>query len=289
TAKLINNDFGGLHLERLGRDPTMQHIFRFLALAPDWTESNFRTVLKLFKQKGEDAAAIRQMYRDFWFRIATKGFVGTVLLNTALALSLGEDGEFEDKLEDLQDFFNKARKKYIKGLRQLGKGNVLRGYNLIKQGVEQTDNMKDIMFKVDITPLYRYFGGDRHTRKYFSLYGHFLDPLKALYDPAKVVRHKGSMFSAASIELLTGEDWRGRPYSTLAQLLEDRTLTVFKREYDPHGIPYVDGYYVSYLISQIIGATPIPVQNGVSWISGETEGFDAAARTIGLQVSTKHD
>ena len=36
VAALINADFGGLHLGRMGRDPTLQHIFRLVALAPDW-------------------------------------------------------------------------------------------------------------------------------------------------------------------------------------------------------------------------------------------------------------
>ncbi len=36
VANLINDDFGGLHLERMGRNPTLQHIFRLFALAPDW-------------------------------------------------------------------------------------------------------------------------------------------------------------------------------------------------------------------------------------------------------------
>ncbi len=36
VASLINDDFGGLHLQRMERNPTLQHIFRLLALAPDW-------------------------------------------------------------------------------------------------------------------------------------------------------------------------------------------------------------------------------------------------------------
>lgn len=36
VARLINEDFGGLHLQRMGRHPTMQKILRLLLLAPDW-------------------------------------------------------------------------------------------------------------------------------------------------------------------------------------------------------------------------------------------------------------
>ena len=45
-ANLINDDFGGLHLQRMGRNPTWQHILRLFLLAPDWTESNVRTMVK---------------------------------------------------------------------------------------------------------------------------------------------------------------------------------------------------------------------------------------------------
>ena len=96
----------------MGRDPTLQHILHFLFLAPDWTESNFRTVVKLFKRTGKNPRQIRAMYQRFWARIVTKGLVGTMLVNVAMALALGEDEELSDKFEDFQDYLNKARKKY---------------------------------------------------------------------------------------------------------------------------------------------------------------------------------
>jgi hypothetical protein len=34
-AEVVNDNYGGLHLERLGRDPTLQHFFRLACLAPD--------------------------------------------------------------------------------------------------------------------------------------------------------------------------------------------------------------------------------------------------------------
>ncbi|MBU0959725.1 MAG: hypothetical protein KKB31_07300, partial [Nanoarchaeota archaeon] len=36
VARLINADFGGLHLKRMGRNPTLQKVARLLLLAPDW-------------------------------------------------------------------------------------------------------------------------------------------------------------------------------------------------------------------------------------------------------------
>ena len=48
VARLINADFGGLHLTRFGRSKDMQKMLRLLLLAPDWTESNFRTFTGMF-------------------------------------------------------------------------------------------------------------------------------------------------------------------------------------------------------------------------------------------------
>jgi hypothetical protein len=82
VARLINDDFGGLHLQRLGRNPTLQHIFRLMALAPDWTESNVRTMVKTITASEQ---AERQFYRKFWVGVIAKAGAATVLANFALA------------------------------------------------------------------------------------------------------------------------------------------------------------------------------------------------------------
>ncbi|MHC4608479.1 MAG: hypothetical protein ACYTAF_16325, partial [Planctomycetota bacterium] len=79
AANLINDDFGGLHLRRMGRDPTTQHIFRLVALAPDWTESNIRSAVKAFK-RGEEG----DVYRRFWARIITKSIFATLAMGALL-------------------------------------------------------------------------------------------------------------------------------------------------------------------------------------------------------------
>jgi len=81
-ANLVNDDFGGLHLGRMGRNPTLQHIFRLVALAPDWTESNVRTMVKTIKAGSK---AERQLYRKFWTSVIVKAGAATVLSNYLLA------------------------------------------------------------------------------------------------------------------------------------------------------------------------------------------------------------
>ena len=41
-ARLVNENFGGLHLKRMGRNPTLQNIGRLLLLAPDWQVDQHR-------------------------------------------------------------------------------------------------------------------------------------------------------------------------------------------------------------------------------------------------------
>jgi len=65
VARLINDDFGGLHLQRIGgkhgRNPTFQHGLRLALLAPDWTESNIRTM-------GVGGKSRRERQRDWVFQ-----------------------------------------------------------------------------------------------------------------------------------------------------------------------------------------------------------------------------
>jgi len=76
----VNDDFGGLHLERMGRNPNTQALFRMVALAPDWTESNVRSLVKAF-QLGKDA----EVYRMMWGRVLLRVAVMTMAFNFLLA------------------------------------------------------------------------------------------------------------------------------------------------------------------------------------------------------------
>jgi len=251
VATLINDDFGGLHLERLGRDPTLQHILRILLLAPDWTESNVRTMLKVFPI-GKDgnrfytSKAAAKMYRKFWLGVLLKGMGATTLLNFLLA---GGDTP-------------KLKKNYEKAWK--------------------AGNLK--ILGVDVTPIYKALGGDTPDRKYFYLIGHFRDPVKFVTHPVRSAHHKGSVAYGIFHEALAGSDWAGRDFTTFDDLLNDgKTVEWFGK-----GGPIEWNQLPSYLISEFIGTQPIQIQNGLSWLAGEQEGFDAIANSLGLGISTTH-
>ncbi len=105
AANLINDDFGGLHLERIGRDPTLQHIFRLTMLAPDWTESNIRSMAKAIHSGSKEET---QMYRRFWGRIMVKGAAVTALANFALA-----GGDVEEMVENYKTAWKAGNLKWL--------------------------------------------------------------------------------------------------------------------------------------------------------------------------------
>ena len=265
VANLMNDDFGGLNLQRIGRDPTLQHVFQLLALAPDWTESNVRSMAKAFKS-GEEGT----MYREFWMRIAAKGMGATILFNLLVA---GLDDE---------DFFERYKNQWDEGhLRWL---------------------------EVDITPIYRALEGEDDKRKYFSLIGHFRDPLKFILHPFVSAKHKSSILGRMVFEAGTGTNWQGKKFTTFAELIgvDDKgrykisKRGSFRRGQKKGGRlagqtvawkfggagPIQHTQIPSYLLHETRGAMPIQVQNLMAWLAGEMDGFDAITKGLGLMTAT---
>ncbi len=181
AARAANADFGGLHLGRIGRDPTLQHVFRLMTLAPDWTESNIRMMAKAIVGGSK---AERQVFQRMWGRVLWRFGLATIIANLLLA-SL-DDKTFWDR-------YQRAWKEGPHKLRWLD---------------------------IDLTPIYRALGGKSSARKYFSLIGHFRDAAKFIVQPiGKTVKHKGSILSSFVADFLSGTDWAGRPFTSIGELL----------------------------------------------------------------------
>ena len=257
VANLINDDFGGLNLRRIGRDPTAQHLFRLTTLAPDWTESNIRSMVKAFRRGDEGA-----MYRAFWVRIALKMGIATMVFNFLMAA-------FDDI-----DFVERYKRAWREGkLRWLD---------------------------IDVTPIYRALGGKSDKRKYFSLIGHFRDPIKFIVNPVRSAKHKSSVLSRIIMDTATGQDWAGRDFTSFNELIGfgeerksyEKRLQKYKgrlTKFTVGGAKFLTPKQVpSFLLYELRSAQPIQVQNALAFLSGEMDAFDALTKSAGIMTATTH-
>lgn len=242
VAGHVNDDFGGLHLERMGRNPILQVFLRLIFLAPDWTESNVRTMVKVFVGTKNE----RKIYHEFWVGALVKCGGAIALLNYLLA---GGD------LDEMEKNYKRAWKE---------------------------GNMK--WASVDITPIYRAFGGKTYRRKYLNLMGHFRDPFKFIIHPIRSLHHKGSVIERIIHEAYSGVDYAGRRFTTINELIKTGEFVTW--EGAPHPIKWEQ--FPSYMIHQVVGMQPVQVQNLIGWMNGESEAFDAILNSLGLQVSTTY-
>lgn len=274
AATLVNDDFGGLHLERMKRDKTGQHVFRLLALAPDWTESNVRSMVKAFK-RGEEG----KLYRRFWGRIAIRGMGLTTALNLLLAMWDDEDEE----------------------------GNEIGYFEAVKRRYKRAWDKGGLRWlEVDITPIYRGLGGDEKNTSYFSIIGHFKDPVKFIVHPVTSAHHKGSVVYRLFHEALVGTDWRGRGFTNWDELIGIDEKGVYKttrkgyKKGDPKGgklkyqltkfqlgggSPLEYGQLPSYTLHELRGLQPIQIQNLIYWLNGEMDGIQAIGKSLGFHMA----
>jgi N12 class adenine-specific DNA methylase len=256
VARLINEDFGGLHLKRMGRNPTLQILSRLMLLAPDWTESNFRMVTgmipglneKISKAIGDVAPTpgMAPMYRKFMGRVILRIAVSTII---AQLLLNGKD-DTEKHIDE-----------------QLRAGNW----------------SKFRWTEIDISKLYRMLGIELDgERKTFSLGGHFFDPLKLL-DPVKLIKGKASPFMRAMGAGFSGSDWADRPFTGAGELLTTGK-TVKKSSHEP--IESGFNRLPSVVVNQAINMQPIQVGQMLRFLQGEEDGLSALLHSAGIHVAT---
>ena len=281
TAQNANDDFGGLNLQKLRRNPKLQHLFRLTFLAPDWTESNVRTMLGLFAggEKGK-------LYQIVWTRVAMRALLMTAAFNYMIAAG-GDPDEFV-----------KIHKAAWKAGKDSGGWRRLR------------------WLEADVTRVARWMGEagldvQGGSNKYFSILGHFRDPVKFVLTPLRSLRHKGSVLSQTVQEALEGVDWADRRFTSFAELAGFDDKGFYKRSgVAPSGREYFKGEpkggklagqavawkwgasgpityseIPSFLYAQMRSLSPIQIQNLWAWMAGELDGFDAITKSAGLMTS----
>jgi ATP:corrinoid adenosyltransferase len=265
VARLINSDFGGLHLARMGRMPGVQSALRLLLLAPDWTESNWRTVTGTIP--GLNKAVARAMhevpgppgmdkvFRRFWGGIILKGAASTLLLQIAVTSLFGDDDDswldmYREQFADWDTF---------RRMRWTG---------------------------VDVTPIYRRLGVDvpKGERKIFSIVGHFADFLR-LMDPESLIKGKMSPVMRVAGSLGTKTDYRQRPYTGFSELL--KTGQTVKRSYHQPTETFFAAL-PSIILAQARDIQPIQVGYLLKYIQGEEDGLTALLSSAGAHMKAAY-
>jgi len=191
VAKLMNDTYGGINWDRMHgtkmQSPALRRYTSLLALAPDWTASNLRMAKKAFA-RGDEA----NLYRKAWGRVLLRGITITAAANLLMTAfdQKGDDGNDISYGEALQRRYGKAWDK-----------NFLR------------------TTMIDITPLYHAIGGAADKRAYFSIFGAYTDPMKMITNVGDFTRSKGSFVTKAGVEFFSGQNWQGREFTTLDELL----------------------------------------------------------------------
>ena len=261
VATLINADFGGLHLQRMGRNPTLQKMGRLLLLAPDWTESNFRTFFGMTtgnklnrwvnKMIGDvpPPPGMEKHYRTFWGRVAVRSMTATIIMQMLSGVDDPEDKwKFYEEQFGSFDQFRKLR-----------------------------------WTQWEVTNLYRALGMEIEDdkRKTFSIVGHFADPLK-LVSPDRLIKGKGSPAIKLAEAGFSGSDWAERPFTSVEELLETgKTIKKSRFQKKEELITRLP----SYIVNQTISMQPIQVGYLLKWLQGEEDGLSAILSSAGAHVS----
>ncbi len=256
AAELSNYNFGNINYARMGRNPTLQHIFQALFLAPQWTESNYKPALKLVQAMGQGDKVKTYFYRKFWASILLKGAAALLLGNLLLGLA------------DDKNAWERFKLAWQAGhLRWLG--------------WDITGVYHKIYAALGIEP--------SQQRKYFSPLGHFLDAIKMVSHPILFLHHKGSPLYRFFHEAITGHNWKDQPFTSLGDLAGLTEGGKLKGHYVKEGKsqgPVSLSQIPSLLINQAREAVPIPAGNLIAWLSGEMDGFDALTKSGGSMVSS---
>jgi len=224
-------------------------------------------MVKAFRSRGGPEETA--MYRRFWTSAITKGLSAVFVAN--ILMSTLDDDDFEERYK------------------KSWKAGHFRWLD------------------IDITPVYKMFGGESEARKYFSFFGHFRDPLKFIRHPIRSLHHKGSVIYGTFHEAMAGTDWKGHRFTTLSELVgvDDKgvylTTTKTHKKGDPKGGrlagkltiyggkgPLSPEQIPSYIASQLIGVQPIQVQNLIAMLTGEVAAFDGIARSLGMHTGTTY-
>jgi hypothetical protein len=269
VARLINADFGGLHLARMGRHPDWQKVAQLTLLAPDWTESNWRTVTgmvpgvnnKIDELMGGIAGpeGMSKVYRKFWMGIAWKGAATVAFMQWAVLALFGDDDDREEYKH------------------QMSEALTLEGF------------AKGRWASVDVTPVLDALGMAPVSgkRQDLNVLGHFKDIMKVT-DPITLAKHKISPVLSSAEAMLSATDWKGDRFKSIEEIMDatDWSLTAdkYKDPRDPVGYMAAVQQRIVAGLYTVRKAFPIPLNEIMQGIQGESSWITAMSRGVGVDI-----
>ncbi|MBF0488548.1 MAG: hypothetical protein HQK98_10330, partial [Nitrospirae bacterium] len=268
TAELMNNKFGGLNLEREFRNPTVQHLFRIFALAPDWTESNIRLMGKALMGGSQQE---KSMYQRTWGNVIAKGVGATVVAN--LIMSAFDDKSYWERTKQAYDDGHlKVLDVNITPLTRLfgGNENDRKYFRLIGHYADPV--------KAVLNPL--------------TFLKHKASPLFSMAQSALTGQDwKGQAFTSASE--LAGTDEKGvylkntKTHNAGEPKGGQLAGHLTKREGNKGPIGY--GQIPSFLASSATGLMPVQLQALLNYATGEQDGIDTITKSLGIMESSTYN
>ena len=266
VARNINESFGGLNYQRMGRNPSLQRTSRLLFLASDWTESTFRQFFAAVApndliNKTIDKAigglpsppGTSDVARKIWGRMALRAVSATIAANFLI-----------------NSWTQKDRDEYLK---------------MVKEGFSSVSQFRRLGWAgVRLNPIYEGLGSKipNNEQRIFNFFGQYLDPMRMVTAPDLTISGKSSPTMKMMTNLMTGSDYAGRPFSNARTLLTTGQ-TVKANRFEPKE-EFFDRIG-STLANSLIGTLPIGGSSVYKGATRETDPITAIGQAVGLRVS----
>ena len=259
AGTLANADFGGLNMERMGISSRAADLLRLTFLGPDWTASNVLSFLGMVGRKdknlgltkglfpGRDEAMMRRLHQKFWQRIAIRTVLTTFIFNMLMA-------GLDDK-----DTFERYKLAWKSGnFRWLG---------------------------IDVSPIYQMLGGDTDIRKFLTVPGHFVDPLKFIFHPGDSFFYKSSAVLKPLLKAIKGQNYKKETFTNWNELAT-KGPTSWHTSNKPGGIKL--SQMLSWLTDTGFDQVPIPLESIMDYFGGELDAWDNLLELAGPGGSTTY-
>ena len=305
VGEQMNNLYGGINRDRKHRSKTAQALFGLVTFAPDWTETNFVNFFKathfdFSKASAEDQEGFfnkaaeyvksgykgvtpeeHKMYMKMWANVALRAAFITTAFNLLMAFFNDPDHE-EEYWQTVERMFKESF----------------------------SNPLRLNWMALNITPIRNKFVPDDGKQHYLDILGPFADAVKMIAEPILLIKNKSSVLGKIIIDAATGSNWQGKKYTSLSELTGSDDKGLYSTSNKKTGVRVGDpkggkhkGQLVrwaapgetnalsweqmpSFMLETMRGSIPIIAQNALTYIEGETDGWQTLTTGLGIKMNS---